>query len=629
MARGHERSSSLTRIAYVLLWQQRRRALSGMVCAAGSAAVGGAYAYLSGPMLQTLLSAGNEGIAPFRALVAPVVEWRWRGEAALAAVAVVLVLLALAKGGLNLLQTALLEGAKERIGHELRRHVYGTMLTQPLAAHRRFPLGDVLARCLDDTRRVHRALIDAPLVLVREGFAALALLGVAIYLAPKLALVACLAVPLIGLSVARLSRRVRHAADRAQGSLGELSARGHQALAGLREVKASDAVERELTQLSLLSERLSHWEVRRAVARSLSPFVNEIAAAIAIGITLIYAAGLRPIDASAPGAIVSFFAAVLLMYKPIKGISNAVHLLAASGASRERLGELLDIGAQQEAGGSSGQASQVEVRTPDAAKCSVSRPQAGKRGPGEGAQDVSAAAPGPLNSRVALHDACFRYPGQPPIFDSLSIEVGVGEVLALTGRSGSGKSTLVDILCGLELLSGGALLWDGERLAPRLCRMLPRQVGLVSQRPLLFDGTVAQNLRYGSPEASDDTLWAALRAAGLDQEISALPDGLGTLIGGGGRGLSQGQAQRLVISRALVRRVRLMLFDEPASALDSEATMCLAKTLDTLRQGCAVLLVSHRPALVERADRVLQLVDGRLECAARSVASVRRRQVAG
>jgi thiol reductant ABC exporter CydD subunit len=250
--------------------------------------------------------------------------------------------------------------------------------------------------------------------------------------------------------------------------------------------------------------------------------------------------------------------------------------------------------------------------------------------------------PDPARSAIVLDGVSFAYAGVDGpagggggaggaggrlVLDEASLTLAPGEIVALVGPSGAGKSTLGTLLLRLadpvagEVRCGGV---DIAELDPDAWRAL---VAWAPQRGRLFAGTIADNLRLGSPDADESLLWAALAVADAEELVRELPEGLATRVGGGGRTLSAGQTQRLVLARALVRVVPLLILDEPTASLDADSAARVAASLPDAVRGCTTLLITHDLGLAARADRVVELVDGRL--VERSVAVLRRRIHAG
>ena len=222
----------------------------------------------------------------------------------------------------------------------------------------------------------------------------------------------------------------------------------------------------------------------------------------------------------------------------------------------------------------------------------------------------------PPNARGHLEVRCvaFVYPTrlERPVLTNVSFTVEPGEMVAVVGPSGAGKSTLFDLIQRFYDPTDGAILLDGVDLRNLALAELREKIGYVPQEAVLFAGTVADNLRYGKPDARPAEMAEALRLAHADGFIEALPDGLDTWIGEGGAGLSGGQKQRLAIARALLPKPRLLLLDEATSALDAESEQKIRESVEALKGRCSIVAIAHRLSTVRQADRILVLEDGRL-----------------
>ncbi|MEU6040390.1 thiol reductant ABC exporter subunit CydD [Actinomadura sp. NPDC047616] len=214
---------------------------------------------------------------------------------------------------------------------------------------------------------------------------------------------------------------------------------------------------------------------------------------------------------------------------------------------------------------------------------------------------------------IVLEEVTVRCPGADrPALAGVSLRVAPGERLAVTGPSGAGKSTLLAVLAGLVTPESGRVLVDGVPLGEMDLAAWRARLGWVPQRPHLFAASVADNIRLGVPDAGDERVRAAARAAAAEEFIEGLPDGYATVLGEGGAGLSAGQRQRLAIARAFVTRAPVMLLDEPTARLDVRSEGLLVQAARRLLEGRSAVVVAHRPALLAVADRVVRLVDGRL-----------------
>jgi ABC-type multidrug transport system fused ATPase/permease subunit len=212
---------------------------------------------------------------------------------------------------------------------------------------------------------------------------------------------------------------------------------------------------------------------------------------------------------------------------------------------------------------------------------------------------------------VALERVSFSYPSREgAVLDEFSLELSPGEAVALVGESGAGKSTVAALLLGLLSPTSGRITVGDADLSKCELDAWRRLVAWVPQHPTLFRGTVADNIRLGDRDATDESVAQAARLAGADELIRALPDGYATLVGDGARSLSPGERRRIGLARAFVRDAPLVILDEPTADLDPESVAVVAGAVRRLQAGRTMLVIAHRPELVRSADRVVRIVDG-------------------
>jgi ATP-binding cassette subfamily C protein CydD len=229
--------------------------------------------------------------------------------------------------------------------------------------------------------------------------------------------------------------------------------------------------------------------------------------------------------------------------------------------------------------------------------------------------------PLPSDVTIRLEDVSFAYPARDGlVLDAVDVELAPGETVALVGPTGSGKSTVASLLLRLADPSGGRLLAGGVDLAGCDAAAWREQIAWVPQRPTLFRGTVADNVRLGRPSATGVEVRRAVALAGADAFVADLPNGYETVVGDGGRPLSAGQVQRLALARAFLRDAPLVILDEPTANLDPAGAELIGDAVDRLRSGRSALLIVHRPELARRADRIVSLSAGRIVETARDAA---------
>jgi ABC-type multidrug transport system fused ATPase/permease subunit len=214
-----------------------------------------------------------------------------------------------------------------------------------------------------------------------------------------------------------------------------------------------------------------------------------------------------------------------------------------------------------------------------------------------------------LRGEVEFRDVCFSYNSRETVLENVSFQVRAGEHMAIVGPSGVGKTTLVSLILQFYRPQKGEILIDQRPAVEYELRSLRRRIGYVPQSPTLLSGTIADNLRYGDPEAADDELEKAARAAGIHDFITLLPKGYESRVGEGGVNFSEGQKQRLAIARALAKDPDIVVLDEPTSALDSRTEASVFAVLPEMLRGRTLFIIAHRLTTIQKADRILCLDD--------------------
>ncbi len=421
--------------------------------------------------------------------------------------------------------------------------------------------------------------------LVLAALVPVALLAVAAPLDWESALILAVTLPLIPLFmwlVGRLAERTTRSRWR---TLAALSAHFLDVVEGLATLRANGRAAAQAETIAAASDRYRRETMATLRVAFLSSLVLELLAML--GTALVAATiGVQLVDGSL--ALEAGLTVLLLapeIYLPLRQVGAQFHASADGLAAAERILDVID------------------------APPAVTVPAA------------PVPAPDPGGAVVALEDVTVRYPGRGgPALDGVSLVLAPGESVALVGPSGAGKSTLAGLVLRLADPSSGRVACGGVDLRATDPAAWRRHVAWVPQRPTLFAGTVADNIRLACPAASDAEVRAAAHAAGAEAVIAELPDGLATRIGEGGRALSMGQAQRIALARAFLRDAPLVVLDEPTAHLDEHAAAAVGAAIERLVAGRTALIVVHRPALAAAAGRIVRLDGGRVVAAAAEAA---------
>jgi subfamily B ATP-binding cassette protein MsbA len=456
----------------------------------------------------------------------------------------------------------------------IRRDLFAQYMHLPTAWYDAQPAGRALSRLVYDAEQVAEAATTSIAVIIRDSLVLLGLLGFLFWKSWQFTLLVLVAAPVIGWVLGGINRRFRRHSARIQQSMGDFTRVAQESLAAQRLVKTSNAEAAEQRRFETVNElnRRNHQRLLRARAAS-NPVVQMVAA---LALALVLGVALRQvIVAEVPvNEFVSYITALMLLMSPLRRLVNVGGPLQQGIAAGSGIFEVLDL-AREPAGGT--------------------RPLQRAEG------------------AIRFKAVRFGYAGaQAPVLDDVSFDVAPGETVALVGRSGAGKSTLVALLPRLYDPQQGGVLLDGIDLREYRLADLRRQIAFVGQDVQLFDATLRENITLGMDQVDEAALLAAAEAAHVMDFAAKLSDGLDTRVGDRGSLLSGGQRQRVAIARALLRNAPLLILDEATSALDAESERHVQEALERLKQGRTTLVIAHRLATVETADRIVVLDAGRV-----------------
>jgi len=366
---------------------------------------------------------------------------------------------------------------------------------------------------------------------------------------------------------------------------------------GLPTLRAFNRATAQAERIATVSDEYRHATMGTLRIAFLSGAILELAATLGIALVAVVV-GVRLAEGGIgfePALTILVLAPEL--YLPLRNLAAQWHASADGEAVAERM---LDLGAADDARDNLPQARSSAAPKSESACNNLSQASSGP-------------APDPATVGIRLAHVSFRYASREvDVLRGLELELGAGEMLALTGPSGAGKTTLLALLLRFVEPTGGRILVGEHDLADLDAREWRRRLAYVPQRPTLFRGTVAENIKLGAPAADDDHIREAAALAGAQAFVERLPSGFDTVVGEGGRSLSTGERRRIALARAFARDAPLVLLDEPTADLDSESVDVVADAVERLRVGRTLVVVAHRPELARRADRIVRLDRGRL-----------------
>lgn len=446
------------------------------------------------------------------------------------------------------------------------------LLTLPVAYFERQSHGDLLQAIRMDVTKAR----GAAAALARMGLEAAQAAGfiaAALWLSPRLSLLVLLAMPLAVAPLLALARRAMRRSFALRQRASALYDSILQILRGIRVIKIFGGEEHERTRVERQARGYFAACIEIARAESFSRMLLESVSGLSI-VLVVVAGGFQVLDGRLSWAsLLTFLMAVRSLHAPVQNVNAALLELQGDAASVDRITTLL--------------AEQPEPK------------------------DAALAFPADEAPRsIRFERVSFHY-GERAALCDISFEVQAGETIGVAGPSGAGKTTLLALAARFFDPQAGSIRWDDHDLKHLRLAGVRRNLALVPQSPFLFSGSVADNIRIGRPSASDREVADAARSAEIHDEISALPDGYETRIGPGGRALSEGQAQRINVARALLKNAPVLLLDEATSSLDSLSESKLQRAVEAAARGRTTFVVAHRLSTLRHATRILVLDRGR------------------
>ena len=435
--------------------------------------------------------------------------------------------------------------------------------------------GDIISRITSDAVVVQYCITNTLQVAFREPFLIIGYLVLMLNISWKLALFSVLFLPLVGLIIGNIVKKLRRPAGQSQQRMGELVSVLDESLGGIKIVKTYTATEYIKEKFHSLNQNLADTLLWMARRQQLASPMSEFLGITAVAVILVFGGSLVMNHSLTPAGFIAFIAAFSQITRPVRAFIDQFANINQGVAAGERIFAVLDA--------------ENDIKdAPDAKEF-------------EG-----------LKEKIEFRDVHFSYDESREIIHGVSFEVRKGETVALVGPSGGGKSTLSELMERFYDANSGDILFDGVSIRDFKQDSLRSAMSLVSQETVLFNDSIKNNIALGRPDATDEEIAEACKVANAHNFIMESPEGYDTNIGDRGTKLSGGQRQRLSIARAVLKNPEFLILDEATSALDTESEKLVQDALTNLLKGRTSVVIAHRLSTIMNADRIFVIDDGRI-----------------
>jgi len=476
------------------------------------------------------------------------------------------------RGLFTYLTNYLMSSVGAKIVQSLRDGIYNKLLDLPQSFYGRTASGTIVSKVFNDLEILQLTMAHTIKDFFVSGGTVIVLSIVALTRRWDLALLSFIVIPLIAYSIAVLGSKMKKTSRDTRKLISKVTVLLHESLQGMKIIKAFTM---EQSMASRYKDALSgHYKniMKEIKIKEVSALMAEFLAGIGVAVIIYYGSKLVISEQISPGSFFSFIAALLMIYTPLKRLSRVHNNFQQALTIIERVREIILLEPEKRRG--------VE-------------------------KDI--------NGHIVFDEVSFSYPETNDlVIDDVSFEIKQGELIALVGHSGAGKSTLVDLVAGFWYPSSGDILIDDISIRNLSLRSIRKNIGLVTQDVILFNDSVKANIHLGQPDASEEEIIEASKAAFAHEFIKELPDGYDTQIGERGAMLSGGQKQRLTIARAILKNPKILIFDEATSSLDSDSETKIQKAIENIIPGRTTIIIAHRLSTIRKADRILVMDRGRI-----------------
>ena len=486
-----------------------------------------------------------------------------------------LILVACLHGGSMFMSNYLLARASQSILHRLRGELFEKILRWSEDVYQRNITGIIASKFVNEANYALSSAAKSAIVLVRDSFQIVGLCAVLVWHDITLTLVTILVVPAVIWLLKFISGKIRGIMANAQQSIATLLVRVKEGYEARTLIKVSNTYDVEVKRFNDISQAVRALNVRITKVSTAATPATQFIGVCGVAVVLVVAMIETQQGLLTLGEFITFLTAMMLILPPLRRITGLNSAFVGMSVAADSLFATLDEPAEKDEG-------TIELKG--------------------------------LETGIEFEHVCLTYPGaQREALHDFTLSVKRGQTVALVGLSGSGKSSLVNLLPRFWNPTSGRILFDGVDTQAVSLASLRRQIAIVSQDVVIFDGTIRENITYGTPDASDEQIASAVKAAALDDFIASLPQGLDTSVGENGGRLSGGQRQRVSIARALLKNTPILILDEATSALDAENEHKIKEALVHLMAGRTTFIVAHRLSTIVHADVIVAMQEGKIK----------------
>ena len=494
---------------------------------------------------------------------------------ALAAVCIIVIVSTLVKNVFLYLAYRVLAPIRNHVMTRLRENLYGKILKLPIGYFTDQRKGDIISRMSNDINEIEWSIVGTLEGLIREPLTIIIILTTLILLSPTLSLFLLVLLPVTGLVIGRLSRSLRRDSGSAQNELGGLLSVVDETLGGLRVIKAFNAEEKIGKKFYGINNYLNVLRNKIAFRRDLASPLSETLGVMVLACILWFGGNLvLNNQVMKPTDFITYIVLFTQIISPAKALSTAFYNAQKGSAAIKRIEDVMQA--------------PIVVEEP-----------------------ANARTLSEFSSKIEFKNVGFRY-DDIVILEDINLVIEKGKTVALVGSSGAGKSTLADLVPRFHDVTSGEILVDGVNIKEYSLTSLREQMGIVTQEPILFNDTIANNIALGSPSANLEEIQAAARIANADNFIMNKDDKYETNIGDRGGKLSGGERQRVTIARAVLKNPPILILDEATSSLDTESERLVQDAVNKMMQNRTSIVIAHRLSTIRHADEIVVLQKGRI-----------------